>query len=249
MKFQISLAGKLIQIESLHDQVYYLCRGYLTDSCCDKPDITIKINPSDIDFERQKSSSQGEASDYSDSYLETLAVYRKLATEMLNFDCWLIHGAVFSIDDKAYMVTAASGTGKTTIVRMILKLYEDSFVVNGDKPLLKINGNQTSACGTPWSGKEHMNRNCRVPLRALIILERGQENRVDELSYSQAFPIILQQTYKPDDVPYMKKTLELLSRMGNSDGLKFYRLSLKRYDNRNELVNEDIVSLLEQTLS
>ncbi|MBQ0065579.1 MAG: hypothetical protein KBT48_07415 [Firmicutes bacterium] len=47
------------------------------------------------------------------------------------------------------MFTAVLGTGKTTHTRLWLKNLPESFVVNGDKPLLQIDKEQTLVCGTP----------------------------------------------------------------------------------------------------
>ena len=52
-----------------------------------------------IEFEREKSKSEAiyegfMPEEYEDSYLETLAVYRKIAVGMLQYDTFLMHGAV-----------------------------------------------------------------------------------------------------------------------------------------------------------
>ena len=49
-----------------------------------------------------------------------------------------MHGAVIRYKGKAYLFTAPSGTGKTTHIRQWLKKAEGTFVVNGDKPLIKV---------------------------------------------------------------------------------------------------------------
>ena len=150
MDFAIGLAGKNIRIISLFDEVYYLCREYLSDSV---PDMTITIVPEDIAYERLKNVQESEIEgipvvDYSDSYLETLAVYRKIASGMLSFDTMLMHGAVVAVKDKAWLFTAPSGTGKTTHIRLWLDNIPGSFVVNGDKPLIHV-GEDIIAYGTP----------------------------------------------------------------------------------------------------
>ena len=116
MDFTISLAGKNIGIKSLYDEVYNLCREYLSDK---EPDMTVTVCPEDIAYERLKNEREAKvegipAADYSDSYLETLAVYRKIASGMLGYDTMLMHGAVVAVKDKAWLFTAPSGTGKTT---------------------------------------------------------------------------------------------------------------------------------------
>ena len=73
----------------------------------------------DIDFEREKSASEDEVEGiptrhFSDSYLEELAVYRKIAEKMIDYDTILFHGSVIAVDGIGYLFTAKSGTGKST---------------------------------------------------------------------------------------------------------------------------------------
>ena len=165
MDFTIELAGKNILVSSLFDEVYFLCRDYLIDSAYD---FAIAITPEDIEFERIKNIQESETEgippvEYSDTYLETLAVYRKIATEMLNYDTMLMHGAVVAVDDKAWLFTAPSGTGKTTHINLWLDNIPGSFVVNGDKPLIQV-GEEIVVFGTPWAGKEGTQRNTGIRL-------------------------------------------------------------------------------------
>lgn len=76
--------------------------------------------------------------EYSLSYLETLAVYRKIVTRLVFSDILLIHGSAIAVDGKAYLFTAPSGTGKSTHTRMWREYFKDRAVmVNDDKPLNK----------------------------------------------------------------------------------------------------------------
>lgn len=76
--------------------------------------------------------------EYSLSYLETLAVYRKIVTRLVFSDILLIHGSAIAVDGKAYLFTAPSGTGKSTHTRMCREYFKDRAVmVNDDKPLNK----------------------------------------------------------------------------------------------------------------
>ena len=132
-----------------------------------------------------------------------------------------MHGAVIAYNNAAYMFTASSGTGKTTHIRKWLNNLPGAYVVNGDKPLIKITNAGAIACGTPWCGKEKFGKNCMVPMRAIVLMERGEDNIIQEISFGQAFTGLLQQTYMPKDVEKMKKTLALLSMLQGR--VKFYR--------------------------
>ena len=198
------------------------CECYYTDFIY--PDIEIHISSTDIIDSCISTSS----ADIKKSFLENLdkvkttfneiehfhiVTQKKVAEAMLNFDTILMHGSVFAKDGYAYMFTAASGVGKSTRTKLFLDIFSDAIVVNGDKPLIKITNTQAIACGTPWCGKEGWNTNTMVPLRAIFLLERageGETNSIEEIIMSKAFPFLLQQTYCPDNLDLLKKTLQLL---------------------------------------
>ena len=215
MEFTVCLAGKNIAVRSLFDEVYEFCRDYLTDR---PADLTVDVTPEDINYEKELNIRESQIEgipvyDYPDSYLETLAVYRKIVTKMLEFDTFLMHGAVVAVGDKAWLFTAPSGTGKTTHINLWLKNIPGSYVVNGDKPLIHI-GDECTVYGTPWAGKERMNRNVGVKLCGIVILNRGLNNIIEKVPMTQILPILIQQSYRPKTRIELEKTLSLLSRLG-----------------------------------
>lgn len=212
-RFCVSLAGHIIEINAMYPDVYALCENYL---CDDEPEIRITITDDDIAHERGEIQS-------ADGYLETLAVYRKISTALLDYDVFLMHGAVISDGRDAYMFTAKSGTGKTTHIKKWLDQLEQAYVVNGDKPLIRVEGDQIIACGTPWCGKENMGTNTKAPLKAIVLMERGEDNEIHEITFGQAFNFLLQQTYQPDGAENLKKTLKLFSQLKGR--VKFYHFA------------------------
>lgn len=225
MTFTISLAGVSIEICSLYNDVYKLCRDYLTEQ---NPHFCVTVTHADIDFEREKSTSEAAhegrpAVDFTPGYLETLAVYRQISEKMLKFNAFLMHGAVVALNGKAYLFTAPSGLGKTTHTRFWLQKYPEAFILNGDKPLLRMVEGHIFACGTPWAGKEGQNRNMMLPLYAVCTLFRGKENCIDRVPFDKVFPLVIAQTYRPHDAEQMKKTLELIRAMGKCT--RFYAMT------------------------
>ena len=88
-------------------------------------------------------------------------------------------------------------------------------MINDDKPLFKIEEDSVWAYGTPWDGKHRISTNTKAEIKALCILERGKENSIQKESFFDAYPFILNQTYRPDDEQGMAKTLELVNKMMN----------------------------------
>ena len=225
MKFLISLAGRTVEIHSRYDSVKNYCRDYL---CHDqtRPDIIVTITDTDIEREGEKArradKKSGVAAAHSPAHLEITAAHRKIATAMTAFDTFLMHGPVISTVGQGYMISAPSGIGKTTRIKLWAENIPESVVINGDKPLLRVAEGTVAAYGTPWCGKEGMNTNTAVPLRAIFLLERSDAgNDIREMSFSEAFPMLLRQTFRPDDIESGRQTLRLLKAMEGK--VKIYR--------------------------
>jgi hypothetical protein len=218
------IADKVIEVTSIYAEVHEYCTDYLTD---EPADYSITTTQADIDFEREKSAREDEIEGipvrhFSDSYLEELAVYRKIAEKMIEYDTVLFHGSVVAVDDVGYLFTAKSGTGKSTHTRLWREYFGDRAVmVNDDKPLLHI-ADTVTAYGTPYNGKHRLGTNTSVPLKAICILTRSAENHIEPITREQAYTMLLQQVYRPADMLKMAKTLDLVDRL--ADSIKLYRL-------------------------
>lgn len=224
MNFKISLAGVNIEIHSIYDEIYNLCRDYLTEN---NPDFTVSTTPQDVDYERDKSAAEARREgrpivNFTAEYLETLAVYRKIAEKMLDYDAFLMHGAAVAVDGAAYLFTAPSGVGKTTHTGFWLKTYPQAFIVNGDKPLIRFINNRVFVCGTPWAGKEGYHRNVIMPLKAVCTLFRGKENSISRVKFGDIFPLVIGQVYRSADEIKLNKTLQLIKTLG--ERTRFYAL-------------------------
>lgn len=219
------LAGHIVEIQSLYPQVHALCADYRAEG---RPEYRIVVTPADIARERERSARTDEREgagprSYGDPYLETLAVYRKLAQALAEEDILLMHGSVVAVDGQAYLFTAKSGTGKTTHTRLWLRQFGSrALVVNGDKPLLHITSEGVTVYGTPWDGKEHLSTNTACPLRAVCILTRSETNHIRRVSKQEALPMLCQQTHRPGDSAAVAKMLALVDRLGSM--VPMYRL-------------------------
>lgn len=218
-------AGVPVRIDSLYPDVQTLCRGYETALA---PQYRIVTAAEDIAHEREASAradlAEGrEVREYPEGYLETLAVYRKAADFLLHDGILLFHGSAIAVDGVGYLFTAKSGTGKSTHTRLWRERFGDRAVmVNDDKPLLKITENGITVYGTPWNGKHRLSTNCGVPLKALCILTRDSTNHIERISARSAYPMVLQQAYRPRSVEGMETTLKLAELLMKGVGL--YRL-------------------------
>lgn len=201
--FSIKIADTPVRIIPLYSRVFDMCRDYLTE---EEPIFEVKT--CERDLERERASADGE---YSNSLLETMAVYRKIVTKLIFSDILLVHGSAIVVDGKAYLFTAPSGTGKSTHTGLWREYFKDRAVmVNDDKPLVAFKENGVFVYGTPWNGKHRLGNNMSAPLKAVCILERAKENSIARISKKEAYPTLLSQIYRPvENSEAMIKTLQL----------------------------------------
>lgn len=219
------IAEHTILIRTLHEQTH---RDAADFAASGPATFTVETSQADIDAERVRNARTAEEErrsirQHSDGYLESLAVYRKIAEYMPQNDTVLVHGSAIAVDGDAYLFTAESGTGKSTHARLWRELLGDRAVmINDDKPLIRIEPTGATVFGTPWNGKHHLGVNGCAPLRAICMLERGTQNGIVRIEPKTAYPYLLRQTYRPDSPEAMRKTLMLLNRL--TETVAFWRL-------------------------
>lgn len=204
--FFVKIAGIVVQINNRYAQVRNLCREY--EVFGEEPRFA--VSASDAEILAEQAGQQA----FSLPYCEGLCVYRKLCRGMVDYDAFLLHAAVVELDGAAYAFAAASGTGKTTHIRLWQQVFGDRVsVINGDKPILRFLDNTLYACGTPWQGKEGMGKNEMCPLKAVCFLERGRENRIRRMEPAEAVGRLFHQLLLPDEEAQFGPYMDLLDRM------------------------------------
>ena len=224
-KFTISLAEVNISVTANYESTREFCKEYIVEA---EPDFAVTVSEQDIAFEREKTLREAEvenlpAPEFTEAYLETIALYRKIADTLIHYDTFLFHGSVVAVDGQAYLFTATSGTGKSTHTRIWRKVFKErAFMVNDDKPLLRVYEDGVRVCGTPWDGKHRLSTNIIVPLKGICILERGETNTITPITPDEALPMLLQQCHRPASTDGLFSVLGVMDRLMKC--MKFYRL-------------------------
>ena len=204
MNFIVKLADKCIEINSVYPESKIFLKDYLILD--DSPDFSITVSEQDVRAEQELS----EDKNFSLAYLETLALLRKLAEVLPSHKRILMHGASIEYNEKAYLFTAPSGTGKSTHIRLWKKyLGADVKIVNGDKPFISLE-NTPRIYGSPWAGKENWHRNCSAPLSGLCFVQRGTHNSIRKIEAADCLSFLFKQVYLPTDSCAAGLTLELI---------------------------------------
>lgn len=208
--FKVRLADLVIGIDNHYKYIEDFCNGYIVPNDTET-DFTVGITD-DTELEREKESGM-----FDKGYLESLAVYRKISEKILDYNGFLMHSAVLSVNGSGVAFAARSGVGKTTHIRLWKQLLGDKCtIVNGDKPLIRLFDGVAYAYGTPWSGKEGYNKNERVKLQNVCFLSRSEHNFIEEFSKPEAVKKLLYQIYLPPKGDLVFKTMGLLDTMMNS---------------------------------
>ncbi len=139
------------------------------------------------------------------------------------FDAFLLHSSAVVYNNRAFLFSAPSGTGKSTHTQLWLKQFDGAYILNDDKPAIKCENGEFYVYGTPFSGKTDLNVNARVPLQGICMLQRGEENHIEKMPMEEALFNILSQTCRPVDEDRMDKLLNILDKMVKA--VPIYRLT------------------------
>lgn len=193
------MAGLNIGIDNRYIRGYRF-DGFYTD---DPPDFTVAVTDEELEAEYRLCPAREE-------YLEFVCAYRKIAEVLPDYDAFVFHGAVITKDGGSFVFTAPSGTGKTTHIKLWLEAFPDSWVLSGDKPIIRKANGRFFACGTPWLGKEMMGSRSIRPLTAIGILNRGVENEIRPAAREEITNTMMCQTYRSKDPARLARQLTLM---------------------------------------
>lgn len=125
-------------------------------------------------------------------YLGNLFFSRILASGGL-----YLHASAVAYQEKAYLFSADSGTGKSTHTRLWKQIFGDQATVfNDDKPILRKLDGTWYAYGTPWCGKDFINANMKVPVAGICFLKQAGENKIRRIDKSDAALRIFEQSIR-----------------------------------------------------
>lgn len=218
--------GRVVAVSALYDSTRDFCADYLCDG---EPDFSVTITEQDIVFEQEKVDRENEleglpAHVYEGYMLERTALQRKIAEELFQYDTILFHGSVIAVGDEAFLFTAKSGTGKSTHVSYWRVVFgARAKTINDDKPFLRVTPEGVRVYGSPWNGKHGLSCNMNVPLKAICVLERGEQNVIRSISAAEAVPMLLQQSNRPMQPKFLPQYMQLLDQI--SAKVAFYRLA------------------------
>lgn len=202
--FSVKLAEITINIETRCEYTKKLFDDYI---CENTEPFDIIIRYDDAELVRECANDPC----YPEFYHESLLVYRKICTAIVEYGAMLVHSSAISLDGEAYLFTAPSGTGKSTHTRLWREHFgERAVMINDDKPIVRERDGRFFVYGTPYMGQHKLGSNICAPIKAVCIVARGGKNEIERLSAAECISMLLNQTLMPADETLMDMLLNTL---------------------------------------
>ena len=171
LKYKI--ADLIVEMNPKYEESLKLAEPFLYDGA-DPADITLTIS-----YDRLEETAANPKCLSTKPQLENFFLSGAFNRKAINYGTMLIHSSALIYDGGAYLFSADSRVGKSTHTRLWLKAFGDKVhIMNDDKPVVKLLDNQAVAYGTPFDGGSGIALNEAYPLKAVIFIERGEENYV-----------------------------------------------------------------------
>lgn len=128
------------------------------------------------------------------------------------YNGFVVHASSIAYKGTGLAFSAESGTGKSTHTALWLKnCPNDTVMLNDDKPIFRYFENDGwYIYGTPWAGTTGLNTNLKVPLKALVFLERSRTNSIRRLASAEVISRFFEAVISPMSDEITDKILELL---------------------------------------
>ncbi|MDQ2087364.1 hypothetical protein RBH29_13105 [Herbivorax sp. ANBcel31] len=167
-----------------------------------KPYVVKNIDSVDVKIhmtDKKLKTIKDKHSELSFDELEYIYTGFAFSNSILDFNGFCLHSSAVSLDNKAFLFSAPCGTGKSTHTELWRQYFgkDRTFIINDDKPAIRLIDDVFYVYGTPWSGKNNLHSNVKVPLEAIVFIEQSKENRVELLSDREAVKMLISQSLRP----------------------------------------------------
>ncbi len=105
---------------------------------------------------------------------------------LLQNDAVVLHAAYIIYNGEAILFTAPSGTGKSTQAELWAR-YRGADIINGDRCLIRKNGDAFTVGGIYYSGTSQYCGNETAAIKAIVPLKQAKENTVTQCRGTDAF--------------------------------------------------------------
>ncbi len=114
----------------------------------------------------------------------------RLPDFLLSKGIGILHCSFIEVEGQAILFAGDKQVGKSTQASLWEK-YADATVINGDRAGLFLENGKIMAGGVPYSGTSGICKNKQMPLKAIVCLSIGTENKFEKLSPLESFTFLL----------------------------------------------------------
>ncbi len=200
-EYIVKIANKHIRCSFEFLETASFFSDYLVDFDYQDKEV-VKID----DYDKELWSSTGNTLD---AYGEYSLLCGGISDNLLHHGSCLIHAVAFRYENRAYLIVAPPGVGKSTQIQYLMNLYPDQFsVICGDRPCLSLEENgRIFVYPTPWNGKENWHGAESCELAAVFYLKRGDITEITQLDNKAAilpvFSSLISRREREEDIQYL----------------------------------------------
>lgn len=186
MKKTLLLAGIPVEADILFEEEFPVFSPFFTDA---EPLVSVSVPQDELESVRPLY-----RPDATDPYIHYMELCTRVSDALLPYGRAVFHGAAFLWRGRAWLLTAPSGTGKSTQCALWKWLYgSDMRMLNGDKPILEARGDSVIVHPSPWKGKEGWGGMRSAALGGIVLLRQSPDNRIRRLSAAEAACAVYEQ--------------------------------------------------------
>lgn len=142
-----------------------------------------------------------------------LLMYLCIEQILLEYGCLVLHSSHVNVDGKGLVFSAPCQTGKSTQAEL-WRQYAGATVLNGDRSVLRKEGNVWYVYGCPMCGTSGIHLQGKEELTNIVMLSKARENRARKIQGMEAFRMIYPQiTVSGWNRTYVDRVIELLNEL------------------------------------
>lgn len=186
--YEADYAGHTIRFSFIYNETKRYFHTFLRPSGSDNYDI--RAEEQEVERVRRLM-----PEDVKPAYAEYRSLISRTAEELLKYGCCIFHSVSFIFKGRVFLLTGPSGVGKSTQYFNWQALCPGEItMISGDMPVLESRRDGSIwIFPTSWNGKENIGNRISGRAAGIILLEQGDENRINRLTVSEAVLPILQQ--------------------------------------------------------
>ena len=196
------IADLVVGVDFQYERGYNQAQPYRIDDETE-PDLCLEISEKRYEYEMNRGADSRELVEY-------VLTRWMFQVKILKFDGLVLHSSAVVYENKAYLFSAYSGTGKSTHTQLWIQRFgaDKTFILNDDAPAIRKIDGKWFAYGTPWSGSSPLNVNTKVPLQGIGFIERSDSDWTKQLTPDEAAKLFLMQTTTPRNKETLIQSLD-----------------------------------------